>query len=181
MPPIRLRLLRTLAILLAMIALSAISGRDALALEGDWELGALPAAFMMPSPDIYGAGAELYARYDVLDGLSINMGAGFYGAQQTTFKQPLGLYTIRAGIFYALDVLQWVPGVGINVSALFSESNMMYFHREGHGMGIDFDLYVQYRGIRHFGIGIFASYHLVFVDADYITAGLTISWYSGMF
>ncbi|MBR4984496.1 MAG: hypothetical protein IKY83_01990 [Proteobacteria bacterium] len=181
MNPICLRLTRTLAIVLAMTALSAFCGREVLALEGDWELGALPAAFMMPSTDIYGAGAELYARYDVIDGLSLNIGAGFYGAQQTVIKHSLGLYTLRAGIFYALDVLQWVPGIGINLSALFSESQMMYFHREGHGMGIDFDLYVQYRGIRHFGIGIFASYHLVFIDADYITAGLTISWYSGMF
>lgn len=173
--------LRAAVLASAMLTMNCIASHDALALEGDWELGALPAAFMMPSFDIYGAGSELFARYDVIDGLSIHAGAGFYGTQQTTLQKPLGLYTLRAGIFYALDVLQWVPGVGINLSALFSESRLHNFHRDGHGMGIDFDLYVQYRGIRHLGIGIFASYHLVFIDADYITAGLSISWYSGMF
>ncbi|MBQ8038223.1 MAG: hypothetical protein IJ268_14635 [Proteobacteria bacterium] len=181
MNPSLLRLIKTLAILLTALPMASLNSKEAQALESDWELGALPAAFMMPSFDIYGAGTELFARYDVIDGLSLNAGAGFYGAQQTTLQKPLGLYTLRAGAFYALDVLQWVPGIGINLSALFSESRLHNFHRDGHGMGIDFDLYVQYRGIRHLGIGIFASYHLVFVDADYITAGLSISWYSGMF
>ncbi len=151
------------------------------ALEGDWEIGASPSAILMPSHHIYGGGTELFTRYSVIDGLSLNAGAGFYGAQQTDLKNALGLYTLRLGVFYALDVLQWVPGVGINLSALFSEDKTYDYHRGGHGMGVDFDIYVQYRGIRHLGIGLFFSYHLVFVDADYMTVGLSFSWNSGMF
>ena len=48
-------------------------------------------------------------------------------------------------------------------------------------MGIDFDIGIQYRGIRQFGIGLYFSYHLVFTDTDYMTAGITLQWYSGMF
>ena len=173
---------RIVSILVFMIAFACV-GVNAWALEGDWEAGGAPAAFLLPTRDIYGAGAELYARYDVLDGLSVNFGAGFYGAQQTVIKQSLGLYTLRAGIFYAFDVLQWVPGVGLNISALFSENTLWKWHRDGNGMGVDFDIYVQYRGIRNVGIGIFFSYHLVFADLDsnYMTTGFTFSWYSGMF
>lgn len=154
---------------------------NALALEGDWELGGAPGAFIMPDRDIYGGGTELFARYFVLDGLSLNLGAGFYGAKQIDAKFALGLYTLRTGIFYSLDVLQWVPGVGLNISALFSENKTYKFQKDGHGMAVDFDLFIQYRGIRHLGIGLFFSYHLVFVDDDYMTAGLSITWNSGMF
>ena len=52
---------------------------------------------------------------------------------------------------------------------------------KAHGMGIDFDIGIQYRGIRQFGIGLYFSYHLVFTDTDYMTAGITLQWYSGMF
>ncbi len=168
-----------ISILTLLLSLTVCA--SAQALEGDWEIGGAPGAILMPSRDIYGGGAELFARYSIIDGLSLNMGAGFYGAQQTDLNNSLGLYTLRTGIFYALDVLQWVPGIGVNISALFSENDAWKFHRDGHGMGIDFDIYVQYRGIRHIGIGVFFSYHLVFVDADYMTVGLSLSWYSGMF
>lgn len=141
----------------------------------------MPTAILMPSHNIYGGGMELYARYSVIDGLSLNAGAGFYGAKQTDLNAALGLYTLRVGLFYVLDVLQWVPGVGINISSLSSEDKTYDYHRKGNGMGVDFDIYVQYRGIRHLGIGLFFSYHLVFTDVDYMTAGLSLSWYSGMF
>lgn len=173
---------RIVSILLWMTFFVCVGG-NAWALEGDWEVGGSPSVFLLPSRDIYGAGAELYARYDVLDGLSVGVGAGFYGTQQTVIEQSMGMYTLRAGIFYSFDVLQWVPGVGLNVSALFSENELWKWHRDGNGIGVDFDVYVQYRGIRNVGIGVFFSYHLVFADLDsnYMTAGLMFSWYSGMF
>ncbi len=159
----------------------ALCSINAQALEGDWELGGAPGAILMPDRNIYGGGAELFARYFAIDGLSINLGAGFYGAKQIDAKYSLGLYTLRTGIFYSLDVLQWVPGVGLNLSALFSEDKTYKYQKDGHGMALDFDFFIQYRGIRHLGIGLFFSYHLVFVDTDYMTVGLSLTWNSGMF
>lgn len=172
---------RALLFILFALGMAASFPSIALALEGDWEAGTNMGAILMPSRDIYGGGAELFARYSVLDGFSIGAGAGFYGAQQTELKSSLGLYTLRVGAAYALDVLQWVPGVAFHVSALFSEDKAWKWHKDGHGMGVDFDFFVQYKGIRHLGIGVFFSYHLVFVDADYMTVGINLSWFSGMF
>ena len=169
--------IRQIILIILLLCLPA----SAYALEGDWEVGGNAEAILLPSPDIYGGGAEFFARYSVIDGLSLDFGAGFYGARQKDIDLSLGLYTLRFGIFYALDVLQWVPGVGLHVSALFSENEDRKWHRDGHGMGMDFDIFVQYRGIRHLGIGIIFSYHLVFVDVDYMTVGISFSWNSGMF
>lgn len=151
------------------------------AFEGDWEAGAAPGAILMPSRDTYGGGAELFARYTVIHGLSINFGAGFYGAQRTALHHPLGLYTLRAGAVYALDVLEWVPGAGLHLSALFSEDKKDIWHDKGKGLGLDFDLFVQYRGFRQLGIGLFFTYHLVFTGPDYMTTGLSFSWHSDSF
>ncbi len=151
------------------------------ALEGDWEIGGNAETILMYSRDIYGGGGKFFARYSVLDGFSLGASAGFYGAQDTDIKKSLGIYTLSLDMIYALDILAWVPGAGISLSSLFSENKVWKWHNKGHGLSLDFDVFVQYRGIRHLGIGIFFSYHLVFVDADYITVGLGISWFSGMF
>lgn len=155
--------------------------QNSLALEGDWTAGASPAAFIMPQNAIYGAGTDLFARYSVLDGLDIGGGFGIYGAKNTKANKALGIYSLRVGAVYNLDILQWVPSAGIHLSALFSEDKLEKWHRKGNGLAIDFDLSVQYRGIRHWGIGAFFSYHLVFTDDDYMTVGLIIQWYSGRF
>lgn len=168
-------------ILSTLLALCFLPVSSASALEGDWELGAAPAAFFMPSRDIYGGGAELFGRYSVLDGLSVGLAAGAYGARNTELKHALGIYNLRAGLFYSLDVLQWVPVIGLNVSSIFSDNQTYQWHRNAHGLSVDFDFQLLYRGIRHLGIGIFFSYHIVLVDEDYMTAGLTLSWFSGMF
>ena len=154
---------------------------SASALEGDWEIGGAPAALFMPDREIYGGGGEFFARYAVFDGLSLSLAAGAYGARDTDLNHALGLYTLRAGMFYSIDVLQWVPVIGLNVSALFSEDDTWDWHRHAHGIGVDFDFQILYRGIRHLGLGVFFAYHIVLADADYMTAGLTVSWFSGMF
>lgn len=163
------------------LAASCLCAHNALALEGDWELGAAPAAWIQPSRQIYGGGAELFAHYAVTDGLQLSFGAAAYGAKNTEWHEALGIYSLRIGLAYALDILQWVPALGVHVSSLFSENTRYDFHRNGHGMAVDFDISVQYRGFRHIGLGIFFGYHLVFVDDDYMTAGLQISYHSGDF
>lgn len=172
---------RYVAPLLFLLTLYPLASKPAIALEGDWTAGASPAAIFIPSDDIYGAGADVFARYAVLDALELSLCAGFYGAQLTTSKQALGLYNLRFGAIYILDVLQWVPWAGIHLSSLFSEDKHKKWHHDGHGLGVDLDVGVQYRGIRQFGIGIFFSYHLVFADSDYMTAGITLQWHSGIF
>ena len=172
-----------IVIFLMFVLCSVWTGaKDAVALEGDWEVGMSPGAVIMPSRDIYGGGAELFARYSVLDGLDIGVGAGAYGAHHgDDGGHALGIYSVRAGVMYALDILQWVPRAGVHISSIFSEDDRFSWHRGGHGMGIDFDIQVQYRGIRHVGIGVFFGYRLVFTDHDMMLAGLTVSWISGEF
>ena len=172
---------RILFIFLTVFSVWALSATNAFALEGDWEVGGAPSAFFMPSRNIYGGGAELFGRYAVLDGLSVSFAAGAYGVRDTDIQRAFGLYSLRAGLFYSLDVLQWVPAIGLNLSALFSEDDTYLWHKNGHGLSVDFDFQILYRGIRHLGIGVFFSYHIVLVDEDYMTAGLTFSWFSGMF
>ena len=170
-----------LIILFTLLTLCFVPISSAFALEGDWEIGGAPTAFLLPARNIYGGGAEFFARYSVLDGLSVGLAAGAYGARITEINHSLGLYTLRAGLFYSLDVLQWVPVIGLNVSSIFSKDEIYLWHRNAHGMSVDFDFQLLYRGIRHLGIGVFFSYHIVLVDEDYMTTGLTISWFSGMF
>ena len=154
---------------------------SAYALEGDWEVGGLGAAILQPGHDIYGGGAEAYARYALTDGFSLSAGAAIYGAHSQKFNKSFGLYTLRVGGVYALDILQWVPSIGVHFSALFSENDNYSWHRGGKGLGIDFGAQIQYRGIRHLGIGLFYRYHLVFIACDYHTLGISISWFSGDF
>ena len=153
----------------------------ALALEGDWEAGGMGAAILQPAHDIYGGGAELYARYALTDSFSLSAGAAAYGVRSQKFNKSFGLYTLRAGAVYAIDILQWVPSFGIHFSSLFSENDNYSWHRGGKGLGIDFGAQIQYRGIRHLGIGLFYRYHLVFIACDYHTMGISISWFSGDF
>lgn len=166
---------------LLTFAVSLLCCSRAYALEGDWETGAQVGAIILPKRDIYGAGAEFFARYTVIHGLSVSLGAGAYGAQQSELKYPLGLYTLRAGVVYTLDILEWVPGAGIHLSSLFSEDKHAVWHDDGKGLGIDLDIYVEYRGIRQLGLGIFLGYRLVFAGPDYVTTGVSVSWHSGLF
>ena len=120
----------------------------AYALEGDWEAGGLGLAYLQPGRDIYGGGAELFARYAVTDGFSLSAGAAAYGVRSQKYNKSFGLYTLRIGGVYALDILQWVPSVGVHFSSQFSENRDYSWHRGGKGLGIDFGAQIQYRGIR---------------------------------
>ena len=160
---------------------------SASALEGDWEIGGdLAGAFFINGA--MGGGAELFARYNIYDGLSISGGLAGYAIHATAPdtgklrpKVNFGLYSMRVGIFYALDIINWVPSAGIHISTFFSENKDWKWHRGGNGFGADFDLQVQYRGIRHLGIGLGLSYHLMFTSPDYFTVNLSASWFSGEF
>ena len=154
---------------------------SAYALEGDWEAGGLGLAYLPPGRDIYGGGAEAYARYAVTDGFSLSAGAAAYGVRSQKYNKAFGLYTLRIGGVYALDILQWVPSIGVHFSSQFSENRDYSWHRGGKGLGIDFGIQIQYRGIRHLGIGLIYRYHLVFIASDYHTVGISISWFSGDF
>ena len=172
---------RILLILLAACFSCGLLASNACALEGDWELGGAPSAFLLPERSIYGGGAEIYARYSVLDGLAISLAGAIYGAKNTDVQNTFEIYTARIGLYYSLDVLQWVPAIGLHVSSVFSNDEAYQWHRDLHGLSVDFDFQIMYRGIRHLGIGAFFGYHIVLVDEDYMTIGLAISWFSGMF
>ena len=169
-----------LAKLLAILAILLFPA-PVLALEGDWELAGDASAFLMPDHELYGAGAEFLARYSVLDGFSLGAGLGAFGVRDGNLARSHALFRLHAGASYALDVLQWVPGVGVHFSALFAADDARKWHRDAHGLGLDFEAFVQYRGIRHLGIALFFRYHVVFADSDYMTVGLRFSWFSGEF
>ena len=160
---------------------------SAWALEGDWEVGGDVTSVFMVTPGSIGVGGDIFARYNIYDGLSLSAGAGAYymhssdeivsGRKMGSF----GLYTLRVGIYYALDIINWVPSAGIHLDTYFSENNDWKWHRDGKGFGVDAEIQIQYRGIRHLGIGLFFSYHLMFTSPDYMTLGLSASWFSGEF
>ena len=154
---------------------------SAYAVEGDCEAGMIAKALMSPQANIYGGGAELYFAYDALDGLSFHVAAGFYAGHELELDKTMGLYNIRLGFMYALDILTWVPAVGIHFSELLSESGDQPWTNNYNGWAIDFDAQVEYRGIRNVGIGLHFTYHLVFTNDDYMTAGISVSWHSDSF
>ena len=153
----------------------------AYALEGDWEAGGDVTAVLMPSRDIYGGGADVYARYHVIDGLGVGGGIGLYGVHSDRIDKSFALFNLRVGAVYSIDIIEWVPSFGVHLSSLFSGNDHYKWHRRGHGLGLDLDLIVQYRGIPQIGIGAFFRYHIIFTDNDYMTLGICISWYSGIF
>ncbi len=175
--------LRSLFILLATsITLSLAAPTSSYALEGDAEAGAMLNAIMSPQRNLYGGGVELYARYCFVDGLSVSGGFGLYGARDIDFNRDVGLYYGRLGLIYALDILEWVPAVGIHFSEIISESKNLSWNMDaGHGLGIDFDFQIQYRGIRNIGIALVFAYHLAFTADDYMTAGFSFAWHSDSF
>ena len=158
-----------------------MSPATAHALEGDCEAGIIAKAFISPQANIYGGGAELYFAYDALDGLSFHVAAGFYGGYELDIDDAVGLYNMRVGLMYALDILEWVPAIGVHFSELMSESGNQPWADGYNGWAVDFDLQVEYRGIRNVGIGFHFTYHLVFTNDDYMTAGFSVSWHSDTF
>jgi|GEM_PF-2416826 len=163
------------------LGVAILSCSKAHALEGEWEIGAMPMALIMPQGDTYGGGLEVFGRYAVTDGLKINAAFAASANKFILTGDILGLYYARIGVIYSLDILEWVPSAGLHISALFSEHERHRWTKSDNGMGIDFDLMVQYRGIRNLGIGLGFTYHLVFVGRDYMTIGLSFSWFSGDF
>ena len=160
---------------------------SAWALEGDWEVGGDVTSVFMVTPGSFGGGGDIFARYNIYDGLSLSASAGAYYMHSNALLDSgqkmgsFGLYSLRAGIYYALDIIQWVPSVGIHLNTYFSENKDWKWHRAGNGFGLDAEIQIQYRGIRHFGVGLFFSYHLMFTSPDYMTLGLSFSWFSGEF
>ena len=174
------RFITAKTIFLTLFLLFGIAS-PAFALEGDWETGGMGSAVLMPARSIYGGGGEFFARYALTDGFSLSGGAAVYGVHSQKLKKSFGLYSMRVGGVYALDILQWVPSFGVHFSALFSENENYSWHRSGKGLGLDFGAQIQYRGIRHFAVGLFYRYHLVFTGCDYHTLGISVSWISGDF
>jgi len=174
----RLKLLLSAAALCFAAALFA--PQSAYALEGDCEAGLIAKAIIAPSPKIYGGGAELYFAYEAIDGLAFHVAAGFYAANNKDIG-TFGLYNVRVGAMYALDIIEWVPAFGIHFSELMSESDKVTWNDGYNGWGVDFDAQVEYRGIRNVGIGLHFSYHLVFTKEDYMTLGLSVSWHDDSF
>lgn len=158
-----------------------IFSASASAIEGEWETGGTLQAMIAPSPKIFGAGLEVYARYSLTDSIKLSGGftasAGYWQPE----KKSIGIYSVRLGALYALDILEWVPSFGLHLSGHFSENKRFAWNKTQNGMGLDFDLIIQYRGFRQFGIGFAFSYHLLFVNADYLGIGLTFSWFSDEF
>ena len=160
---------------------------SAYALEGDWEVGGDVTSVFMFSPGGIGVGGDFFAKYNIYDGLSLT---GMVGAHYVHSSHELenklklgsfGLYSIRAGIDYALDIINWVPSAGIHLESYFSDNKDYHWHRHGKGFGLDADIQIQYRGVRHLGIGLFLGYHFMFTSPDYITLGINVSWFSGEF
>ena len=165
--------------IIALITLFPLS--TAYALEGDCEAGGIATSFLSPDAKVYGGGAEFYFRYSVLDGLSFSAHLGLVGARDRVRQQDLGLYYTRVGFVYALDILEWVPALGIHVCEVISEAKEHPWKGGANGLSLDFDFQLAYRGIRQVGLGLNFTYHSVFKTSDYMSVGFSVSWHSDSF
>ena len=178
------KIVNIIAILLAA-AVFYFHPQKAEAIEGEWTAGGAPIFDIMPHWNAVGPGGELFARYAISDGFRLS--ADFQASAMLNIgKQPqptFGLYKIRLGVLYALDILTFIPFAGIHLTGVFSE--LPLFEWNYGSLGLDLDIGFEYRRWRTFSLGFQFSYHILFADIrrlpDFMTFGFFFAWNSDPF
>ncbi len=136
--------------LLAIVSLSITA--EAGAFEREWHLGGgLGAADFIGSDEPIAPAACLYAAYGLSDMFDARL-------EFTGSRHPLDdgshtvLYSGAAGIAYKIDVIEWVPYVGL-LAGYYS-----YDALSG-GIGFSTALGLDYAVSRNFGLGVQLRYH----------------------
>ncbi|MBK7585670.1 MAG: outer membrane beta-barrel protein [Myxococcales bacterium] len=129
------------------------------AYEEQWHVGAgLGAAEFVGSESGLAPMLGVHAAYDVSDmfDFRIELGAArheFVDGEVTT------LYSAGAGVVYKLDVLEWVPYVGILGGYYAFSGGRWPSHLKQRELGVSIPLGLDYTFSRTFGVGAQIRYH----------------------
>lgn len=164
--------------LLLLIALAICS--PAQAAEGEFEFGGALLFDFVPSEKIYGGGADIFLRYQVIDSLKVALSFQLSANHRSGYEHVFGLYRLRFGAIYDFDIIAWVPIVGAYLSTLFSEYDYFQWQRDDFGLGLDLELGLAYKGFRPYTIALTLGYHIYFTKMkylpDFFSLGLSLSW-----
>ncbi len=177
---------RLLMLVICFIGVSLMAEQKAYALDGEYTFGGGVNTDFSVSSDIYGVGGWFFFQYCIQEGFHINTsisaGAGFDTHAQEV--QVFDIYALRAGGVYALDILEWVPYVGLN-GVFYATSREDYFSLGQVAVGVDLSIGLDYRRWLDASIGFEFSYHLVFTDRktlpDFFGIALYYAWQSDPF
>jgi hypothetical protein len=133
------------------------SGR-AFAFEGQWHLGGgVGAGWFADSGTSPGPVLGLHAAYGLSDTFDAKLEG--LGALHQHDDQRLGLLGVSAGLSYKIDVIQWIPYVGVQVGYYRLTGAVRPGGLNGHEIGMSVDLGMDYAPIRSFAAGLALRYH----------------------
>jgi hypothetical protein len=175
------------AILAFMLMLS-----PAHALEDEWSAGGGLVLASIPSQEngVMGVGGLAKLRYGLDDafalGLSVLYSHHFAAAGSEADPDgagPMEVIVPRLGLSYAIDILELVPWVELDLGCYFAGEQLL--EEADWGFGASISLGLEYRRWRSTALGVQLGYHAFFQHLDqypaYVHFALTASWISDPF
>lgn len=155
------RSLRVLLTVLATTLAALLLPAEASAFEHQWHAGAGAGYALWSNESSYhGFGGDLHLAYGVNDSFNAMVEAG-------AVDLPSGnalLFHGSLGAAYLLDVLEWVPYVGVmgGLHGRSLSSDACTKNCTGLGLGVTVPVGLDYQFSRDFAVGLAARYHVVF-------------------
>ena len=140
-----------------LVFLSLLSVR-AHAFERQWHLGAgLGAGFFADANTSAGPVLGLHAAYGLSDMFDVKVEG--LGALHSVGDESFQLLSGSAGLAYKVDVIQWIPYLGIQVGYYHLMGDVLPAKLSNHELGLSVDLGLDYAYSRSFGLGAQLRYH----------------------
>jgi hypothetical protein len=143
----------------AALAAASLSARPASAYEEQWHFGGgVGAAKFMRIDSPYAPAVGVHAAYDVSDMFDFRL--ELMGSQHAfTDSEKTRFYSAAVGIMYKIDVLEWVPYVGITGGYYAFDGRVWPRSLKQHELGMSIPLGLDYTISRSFGVGAQIRYH----------------------
>ena len=133
------------------LATSLVSSRAG-AFERQWHVGGgLGAGFFADSNTSAGPALGLHAAYGLSDMFDVEIEG--LGALHWRGGEPLDLLGVSAGIAYKVDVLSWIPYVGVGLGYYHLRGASLPGALRGDELGLSVDLGLDYALMRSFALG----------------------------
>ena len=131
---------------------------QAFAFEGQWHLGGgLGVGWFADGATSPGPVLDLHGAYGLSDYFDVKLEA--LGALHSRHDRGLGLYGASAGIAYKVDVIRWIPYVGVQFGYYRLSGTDLPGELRPNELGMSVDLGMDYAVSRSFGIGVELRYH----------------------
>jgi hypothetical protein len=135
-----------------------LSPARALAFEGQWHAGGgIGAGFFADSATRAGPAIGLHGAYGLSDYFDVKLEG--LAALHSRDEHGLGLYAVSAGLAYKIDVIQWIPYVGVQVGYYRLSGTDRPGQLHPNELGMSVDLGMDYAVSRSFGLGLELRYH----------------------